>query len=347
MPNITIKQGDLLDEAVDVIVSTANPHLLMSGGVNGAILMRGGHRVQQELQDHLKTLRRKTVEPGTIVVTGPGPLNCRHIFHAVSINAFYESSLELIAGTIGNVLTTANSMGVTSLAIPALATGYGPLSVGEFAEGLRSALDAYDDPSWLSRLDLRIVIWRSEDVAIAQEIIERSDPLQRTTADNRRDTSMHPPAITNVAEVVLSVRDIPTMRDFYTSVLGFPLLAEACHETGPEPDPDGEPTITFLTIAETDSPLGLHGHPQLLVLIDHQRHVFARARLAGHDVTRSTLNHLAFEIPTDGYEPWQRKLSSLGLEPQTSEFPNMNARALFIKDPEGNTLELICHHATG
>ena len=153
----------------------------------------------------------------------------------------------------------------------------------------------------------------------------------------------NPPPITNVAEVVLSVRDIPTMRKFYTSVLGFPLFAEACHENGPEPEPDGEPTISFLTIAETESPLGRHGHPQLLVLIDHKRHVFARSRLVGHDVSRSTLNHLAFEIPPDGYEAWQRKLVDLGLDPRTSEFPAMNARALFIKDPEGNTLELICH----
>ncbi|MCB9858248.1 MAG: VOC family protein [Phycisphaerales bacterium] len=152
------------------------------------------------------------------------------------------------------------------------------------------------------------------------------------------------PPITTVAEVVLSVRDIPTMRDFYTRILGFPLFAEACHETGPEPDPDGEPTISFLTIAEIDTPLGRHGHPQLLVLIDHKRHVFARTRLVGHDVTRSTLNHLAFEIPPEGYDSWRKKLTDAGLNPQTSEFPALNARALFIKDPEGNTLELICHH---
>ena len=154
---------------------------------------------------------------------------------------------------------------------------------------------------------------------------------------------MPPSPITGVAEVVLSVRDIPTMRDFYSNVLGFKLHGEACHENGPEPDPGGVPTITFLTIVDIDSPLGRHGHPQLLVLIDHQRHVFARSRLVGHDVTRSTLNHLAFEIPPDSYGDWQRRLTDLGLEPTTSEFPNMNARALFIKDPEGNTLELICH----
>ena len=72
------------------------------------------------------------------------------------------------------------------------------------------------------------------------------------------------PAITGVAEIVLNVRDLPKMRDFYQEVLGFKLLSEACHETGPEPDADGEPTIAFLTIKGVDTPLRRHGHPQLL-----------------------------------------------------------------------------------
>lgn len=149
------------------------------------------------------------------------------------------------------------------------------------------------------------------------------------------------PTITGVAEIVLSVRDLPAMRAFYTKVLGFELFGEARHETGPEPDPGGDPTICFLTIKPLDTPLG-PAHPQLLVLIDHQRHVFAKSRFDGHDVRRSTLNHLAFEIPPDSYEDWRRRLESLGIEPTPSEFPAMRARAWFFRDPEDNTLELIC-----
>jgi catechol 2,3-dioxygenase-like lactoylglutathione lyase family enzyme len=152
------------------------------------------------------------------------------------------------------------------------------------------------------------------------------------------------PGISGVAEIVLSVRDLPRMREFYRRVLGFALLSEARYETGPEPDEGGEPTICFLTIRQLDSPLGRHGHPQLLALIDYRRHVFARPRFVGHDPSRSTLNHLAFEIPPSTYEAHERRLTELGLEPRRSEFPDMSARALFFRDPEGNTLELICHH---
>ncbi len=151
------------------------------------------------------------------------------------------------------------------------------------------------------------------------------------------------PPITGAAEIVLSVRDLPGMRDFYQSVLGFPILSESCHETDGEADPRGEPTITFLTIRPLDTPLGRNGHPQLLVLIDYQRHFSARSRLIGHDVRRSTLNHLAFEIPLASYGAHFERLTNLGMSLTESVFGHMRARAMFFQDPEGNVLEFICH----
>ena len=142
---------------------------------------------------------------------------------------------------------------------------------------------------------------------------------------------------------MLNVRDLPRMRQFYEQVLGFPLWSQACHEHGPEPDPEGEPTIAFLTIAELETPLGRHGHPLLLALIDYRRHVFSRDRFDGHQQSTSTLNHLAFEIRPDRYAAERRRLETLGLEPRVVTFPGVRARALFFHDPEGNQLELICH----
>ena len=145
--------------------------------------------------------------------------------------------------------------------------------------------------------------------------------------------------VTGVAEIVLSVRDLPLMRAFYQDVLGFEFLEDACHELGPDPEPGGQPTIAFLTIKALDTPLGQHGHPQLLALIDYQRHVFARPRFDGHEPSKSTLNHLAFEIPPGRYNSERQRLTTLGLAPETTRFPAMSARALFFSDPEGNLLE--------
>ncbi len=152
------------------------------------------------------------------------------------------------------------------------------------------------------------------------------------------------PPITGVSEVVLSVVGLPKMRDFYMNVMGFPLHSELSMETSVA-DPNGKPTITFLTICDTDTPLGRGGHPQLLALIDYRRHVHARKRFVGHDATRSTLNHLAFEIPPESFDDHAKRLGELGIGLSFSDFPAMNARAIFFKDPEGNVLELICHNA--
>ena len=149
------------------------------------------------------------------------------------------------------------------------------------------------------------------------------------------------PPILGVAEVVLNVTDLPKMRSFYQDVLGFELVDEGNYEE--LPDPNGKPTITFLEIQPSDTPLGRHGHPVLLALIDHSRHDAAKRRFRNLQIAHSTLNHLAFEILPDSYDEHFSRLEQLGLKPEAREFPRMQARAMFFRDPEGNTLELICH----
>ena len=138
-------------------------------------------------------------------------------------------------------------------------------------------------------------------------------------------------AIIGTAEIVLSVSDLPAMRDFYIKVLGFPLQSESSSTGESDLDPDEDATITFLTIVDTDTPLGRNGHPQMLALIDFRRHQFAKSRFDGNDVRRSTLNHLAFEIMPESYESEFDRLDELGLNPMTTEFSNLNAKSISSK----------------
>lgn len=149
---------------------------------------------------------------------------------------------------------------------------------------------------------------------------------------------MNPPSITGVAEIVLSVRSIPVMRTFYTEVLGFKVHREGSFPANEEASSDGEPTISFLRVRDMDTPLGRNGHPLMLALIDHRRHSSGRP---GHDSANSTLHHLAFEIPPESYDSHLEYLTSLNLNPREVRFSA--SKALFIKDPEGNHIELICH----
>ncbi|MEM8875184.1 MAG: VOC family protein [Planctomycetota bacterium] len=150
------------------------------------------------------------------------------------------------------------------------------------------------------------------------------------------------PAVIGVSEIVLNVNDLGVMRDFYRNVVGFELHSEVSLETEVA-DPDSDPTITFLTIAEADTPLGRGGHPQLLALIDYRRHVWAKGHTSDVNPQGSPLNHMAFEISPEDYDAHRQRLTGLGIQLTFSEFPAVNARAMFFVDPEGNRIEFIAH----
>lgn len=137
---VTVVVGDVLDESADVLICTANPTLGMTGGVNGALFLRGGEAVQRELKEFLASQRRTYVEAGSVVRTGPGPLKVKHILHAVGVTMFYESSVDLVRGVLVSALTEAAKLGARTVATPALATGYGPLSMAQFGEALAGAV---------------------------------------------------------------------------------------------------------------------------------------------------------------------------------------------------------------
>jgi catechol 2,3-dioxygenase len=127
----------------------------------------------------------------------------------------------------------------------------------------------------------------------------------------------------HIAEVGLSVKDLPRSVAFYQEVLGFETVR-------------AYPTIVFLKVGELDSPLGRGGHPQLLVLFDRQVQI---------DVALSMLDHIAFEIPLEHFQAERERLQQLGLEVSEriwrGEYAWLGARSLFLDDPDGNNVELI------
>ena len=129
--------------------------------------------------------------------------------------------------------------------------------------------------------------------------------------------------IMHVAEVGLSVKDLPRSVAFYQEILGLEMVR-------------AYPTIVFLKVGELDSPLGRGGHPQLLVLFDRQVQI---------DIALTTLDHIAFEIPLEHFQAERERLQQLGLEVSEriwrGEYAWLGARSLFLDDPDGNNVELI------
>ena len=130
--NYEIITGDVLECAADVLVSTANPWLNMSGGVNGAIFAKCGDGIQAELREHQCLAGKPDLPAGSVVRTSAGPLAFRHIIHAVAIDPFYDSSIEIVRDTLIAVFDLALKLKVSTIPTPTLATGYGRMTIEDF-----------------------------------------------------------------------------------------------------------------------------------------------------------------------------------------------------------------------
>ena len=129
--------------------------------------------------------------------------------------------------------------------------------------------------------------------------------------------------IMGLGEVGLRVNDLEQMVNFYEHVIGL------------EPWQRFEGGV-FFRIAE-----GFAGHTRVLGLFDRR----TRDPIAPR-AEASTLDHFAFEIPLSAYESERARLESLGLSVRTREFPGLHWRGLFVRDPEGNTVEFVCYDAS-
>jgi O-acetyl-ADP-ribose deacetylase (regulator of RNase III) len=163
--------SNILDVPADVLVSTANPWLQMTGGVNLGIIVRSnGELVFEELQAYLRSIGKKMVEPGTVVCTGPGSLPVKKILHAVAIDPSYDSSVELVTKTIIKALSQARQLNARTITLAALATGFGPLSMEDFATALQQALEH----DWTPLETLKVVVKHEEEAAKIRDVLMAS-----------------------------------------------------------------------------------------------------------------------------------------------------------------------------
>ena len=132
-----LTHGDILDVPADVLVCSANVYLNLSGGVGGEILRRCGDAMQKELHGYLADHNLRFVKQGTVVPTASGGTRFSAVLHAVAVDGFYQSSPAIIRQTVATALTMATGLGARRVALTALATGYGRLSMRQFAEGIR------------------------------------------------------------------------------------------------------------------------------------------------------------------------------------------------------------------
>lgn len=126
--SINIKKGDITGAATDAIVNAANSGLRMGSGVAGAIKSKGGEEIEKE------ALAKGPIEIGGAVETTAGKLPHKYVIHAAGMGTDLKTDRNKVYLATRNSLDLADRLGLASLALPAIGTGVGGMSLDECAE---------------------------------------------------------------------------------------------------------------------------------------------------------------------------------------------------------------------
>ncbi len=122
--NLSVVDGDLLDQNVDVIVNAWNRNiipwwLLLPQGVSGAIKKRAGLAPFHELG------KLGGIQLGNAVETSAGKLPFKSIIHVAGINMFWRSSERSIRDSVRNAMQIVLEKQYNSIAMPLIGAGSG------------------------------------------------------------------------------------------------------------------------------------------------------------------------------------------------------------------------------
>ncbi len=154
---IRLVQGDLTELAVDAIVNAANVHLVLGGGVAGAIRSKGGPGIQEECD------RIGGTTVGEAVVTGAGNLKASYVIHAVGPSYGEGNEDEKLRGATVNSLRRATEKGMGSIALPAISTGIFGFPKDRCADIMLNTIRDYFENETTSLKEVLLCLWSKDD----------------------------------------------------------------------------------------------------------------------------------------------------------------------------------------
>ena len=114
---IKIVRADITDLETDVIVNAANAHLILGGGVAGAIRRKGGSTIQEECNKIGGTF------VGGAVITSGGNLKAKRVIHAVGPRMGEGDEDSKLTSAVLNSLKLMDEHELKTIAFPAISTG--------------------------------------------------------------------------------------------------------------------------------------------------------------------------------------------------------------------------------
>ena len=126
---LTLEFGDITTSNAQVLVSSDDYYLTMSGGVSAAIRIAGGNAIV------LDATKKVPAALGDVVVTTAGTLPAQYIFHAVTIGPsdVEMSPEEVVKQTTQRCMQLIDTLGLYSIAFPAIGAGSAGFSYEDVA----------------------------------------------------------------------------------------------------------------------------------------------------------------------------------------------------------------------
>jgi len=159
---IEIVKGDITEVEADVLVNAANNHLWMGAGVAGALKRAGGQQIEDE------AVEKGPIPVGDAVETTAGNLKAKYVIHAAVMGQDLRTDEEKIRNATRNSLKLADTLGVKTIAFPALGTGVGGFSLERCAEIMLKEAETYP-----GTLKVIFVLYSDESYQIFRKIAAR------------------------------------------------------------------------------------------------------------------------------------------------------------------------------
>ncbi|MGC5019857.1 O-acetyl-ADP-ribose deacetylase [Micromonospora sp. DT47] len=163
---ITLVEGDITAQRVDVVVNAANSSLLGGGGVDGAIHRKGGPAILEECRALRASRYGRGLPTGQAVATTAGELPARWVVHTVGpVFSATEDRSALLRDCYANSLAVADELGAATVAFPLISAGvYGwPID-----DAVRQALTMLRSATPSSVTEARLVLFGADTYATAE-----------------------------------------------------------------------------------------------------------------------------------------------------------------------------------
>lgn len=131
---LSLEFGDITVSKADVLVSSDDSYLTMGGGVSAAIRRAAGQSIL------LEVAKKITAKLGDVVVTSAGSLPAKHVFHAITIGESGAAAGEVVANATRRSLKLLKTLGLSSIAFPAIGTGAAGFAYEDVAANMAEAI---------------------------------------------------------------------------------------------------------------------------------------------------------------------------------------------------------------